>query len=132
LEDQARRYHRTNENGQLTTRQRRPRCPKVAATAFALLQPKTAAGRRCAAFPTAGPLYIPWKGSAAMSTSPQQPPLRPGDRVRYIYDPGHLEVVESCEFAAGAAVPHWQVITRWDGRRRIADAAEFVLDEGAP
>jgi hypothetical protein len=67
-----------------------------------------------------------------MSTSPQQPPLRPGDRVRYIYDPGHLEVVESCEFAAGAAVPHWQVITRWDGRRRIADAAEFVLDEGAP
>ena len=30
--------------------------PAVAATAFALPQPKTAAGRRCAAFPTAGPL----------------------------------------------------------------------------
>ena len=60
-----------------------------------------------------------------MLTIPQQPPLRPGDRVRYIYDPDHIEVVESCEFAADAPVPHWRVITRWDGNRRVADAAEF-------
>ena len=103
--------------------------PAVAATAFALPQPKTAAGRRCAAFPTAGPLYIPLgKESATMSTSPQQPPLRPGDRVRYIHDQGHLEVVESCEFAGEALIPHWQVVTTWDGNRRIADAAEFVIE----
>ena len=66
-----------------------------------------------------------------MSTSPQQPPLRPSDRVRYIHDQGHLEVVESCEFAAEALIPHWQVVTTWDGNRRIADAAEFVIEEGA-
>ena len=67
-----------------------------------------------------------------MLTSPQQPPLRPGDRVRYMYDTDHIEVVESCEFAPGALIPHWQVITTWDGNRRVADAAEFVLDEGTP
>lgn len=63
-----------------------------------------------------------------MSTSPHPPPLRPGDRVRYIHDRGHIEVVESCELVAGALVPHWRVVTTWDGNRRIADAAEFVLE----
>jgi hypothetical protein len=78
-------------------------------------------------------LHLFGKESATMlTTTPQQPPLRPGDRVRYIHDRGHIEVVESCEFAAGALIPHWQVITTWDGSRRVADAAEFVLDEGAP
>lgn len=66
-----------------------------------------------------------------MSTSPQQPPLRPGDLVRYVYDPDHVETVESCELIDGEAVPHWQVVTVWNGNRRVADAAEFVLDEGA-
>ena len=61
----------------------------------------------------------------------QQPPLRPGDRVRYIPDRGHVEVVESCELDTGAAVPYWRVITTWNGNRRIADAIEFVLDAGA-
>jgi hypothetical protein len=36
----------------------------------------------------------------------QQPPLRPGDRVRYIYDRDHVEIVESCEVAEGAPTPH--------------------------
>jgi hypothetical protein len=57
-----------------------------------------------------------------MLTSPQQPPLRPCDLVRYIYDRDHIEVVESSELAAEALVPHWQVVTTWDGNRRIADA----------
>jgi hypothetical protein len=63
-----------------------------------------------------------------MSTSPQKPPLRPGDRVRYIHDRGHLEVVESCELAAGDVIPHFQVVKTWNGNRRIADAAEFVIE----
>jgi len=56
------------------------------------------------------------------------PPLRPGDRVRFIYDRDHIEVVESCDLIAGP-VPHWQVVTTWNGNRRIADAAEFVIEE---
>jgi hypothetical protein len=56
-----------------------------------------------------------------------QRPLRPGDRVRFIPDPGHIETVESCEFRWGAPTPHWQVVTSWNGNRRIADACEFVI-----
>jgi hypothetical protein len=62
----------------------------------------------------------------SMSTPQPQPPLRPGDRVRYIYDYDHIEIVESCELTA-EAVPHWRVVTTWDGHRRIADAKEFVM-----
>jgi hypothetical protein len=63
----------------------------------------------------------------SMSTPQPQPPLRPGDRVRYIYDYDHIEIVESCELTA-EAVPHWRVVTTWDGHRRIADAKEFVIE----
>lgn len=62
----------------------------------------------------------------------QQPPLRPGDRVRYIYDRDHVEIVESCEVAEGAPTPHWRVVATWDGNRRVADAAEFVIEGAAP
>jgi hypothetical protein len=62
-----------------------------------------------------------------MSNQTQQPPLRPGDHVRYIYDLGHLEVVESCRFATEAAVSHWQAVTVWDDDRRVAAASEFVI-----
>jgi hypothetical protein len=63
-----------------------------------------------------------------MSIETQQPPLRPGDRVRFIYDRDHVEIVETCELAAGALIPHFQVVTTWNGNRRIADAAEFVIE----
>ena len=73
------------------------------------------------------------KEDAAMSRSPQQPPLQPGDLVRYVFDPDHVETVESCELIDGVAVPHWQVVTTWDGNRRVADASEFTFefDQGA-
>jgi hypothetical protein len=67
-----------------------------------------------------------------MSIETQQPPLRPGDRVRYIYDLGHLEVVKCCKLVAGAAMPHWRVVTAWDGAHRVADAAEFVIEGAGP
>jgi hypothetical protein len=60
------------------------------------------------------------------------PPLRPGDCVRFIHDRGHIEVVESCELVT-EPVPHWQVVTTWgNNRRRIADAAEYVIVKVAP
>jgi hypothetical protein len=63
-----------------------------------------------------------------MSDQTGQPPLRPGDRVRFIYDRDHIEVVETCELVAGP-VPHWRVVTTWDGnRRRVAGAAEFTIE----
>jgi hypothetical protein len=64
-----------------------------------------------------------------MSTSPQQPPLRPGDIVRHIYDRDHVETVKTCKLVAGP-VPYWQTTTTWDGNHRIADAAEFVIEGG--
>lgn len=68
------------------------------------------------------------KGRIAMSNQPQQPPLRPGNRVRYSRDPGHIETVETCEWIAEAMPPHWRVTSSWSGGRRVADAAEFVSD----
>jgi hypothetical protein len=66
------------------------------------------------------------------STETQQLPLRPGDRVRFIHDRDHIEVVETCELIAGP-VPHWRVVTTWDGNsRRVADAKEFIITEVAP
>jgi hypothetical protein len=62
-----------------------------------------------------------------MSTLPQQPPLHPGDLVRFIPDRHHIEIVETCELVL-SPVPHWRVVTTWgNNRRRIADAAEFVM-----
>jgi hypothetical protein len=39
----------------------------------------------------------------SMSTPQPQPPLRPGDCVRYIYDYDHIEIVESCELSTAAS-----------------------------
>jgi hypothetical protein len=63
-----------------------------------------------------------------MSTLEQQLPLRPGDRVRYARDPGHIETVETVEWIEDAMPPHWRVVTSWPGGRRVAAAAEFVIE----
>jgi hypothetical protein len=91
----------------------------ITATAYALIA--TQIRRRLAGSASESQLQY-----TSMSTPQPQPPLRPGDRVRYIYDCDHIEIVESCEQTA-EAVPHWRVVTTWDGHRRIADAKEFVI-----
>jgi hypothetical protein len=70
---------------------------------------------------------FPLARNAEMS---QPPPLRPGDRVRYIYDRDHVEIVESCRYI-DTAIKHWQVVSRWEGGCRIADAVEFILEDAS-
>jgi hypothetical protein len=72
-------------------------------------------------------LFLPLLLSVG-STETQQPPLRQGARVRFIYDRDHVEIVENCELIAGP-VSHWQVVTTWNGNRRVADAKEFVIQK---
>jgi hypothetical protein len=59
----------------------------------------------------------------------QEPPFAAGDRVRYISDRDHVEVVETCQWIAEAAVPHWRATTTWSGSCRVADAAEFAIED---
>jgi hypothetical protein len=74
------------------------------------------------------------QGRLALDLHPvsQQPPLQQGDRVRFIYDRDHVEIVETCELDTGPLTPHWRAITTWNGNRRIANAAEFVIEGAAP
>jgi hypothetical protein len=86
-------------------------------------------GATCAPFHPPDDSLFRGKDTGKMS---QQPPLRPGDRVRFIYDRDHVETVESCEFITDAPRRHWQVVTTWDGNRRIADAKEYVIEGVGP
>jgi len=50
-------------------------------------------------------------------------PFVEGDKVRYLVDPDHIEVVDACRR------PEWHVQTSWDGHTRSALADEFELVE---